>query len=264
MHKGLSQAAVGEHFNISYRSVSQWELGQTRPAEDRIRSLCALYGVSASWLENPVSMAIETKGITGEMNAQEAGDQAMAYGSALAQDQQNQPDLATVDRPGRPDIFVSYRSNPDNPEGGPELTAGPDIVIIKEIHEQHWKPSTRDLRTLPVTREWFLPRALLVNTVDPNSVRIMRITQDVVAPLIQVGEYVFLDCSVTELAGTSWLYVMTDGLTNFMRRAETTHDDDGEPVYMLKAENPGTTARKVKPPNLRVLGRVIGTVRIFN
>jgi transcriptional regulator with XRE-family HTH domain len=47
---GLTQQAVAEHFNISRVSVTQWELGQTRPDQDKFGSLAALYDVSLEWL----------------------------------------------------------------------------------------------------------------------------------------------------------------------------------------------------------------------
>jgi len=47
---GLTQQAVAEHFNISRVSVTQWELGQTRPDQDKFGSLAALYDVSLDWL----------------------------------------------------------------------------------------------------------------------------------------------------------------------------------------------------------------------
>lgn len=47
---GLTQQVVAEHFDIARVSVTQWELGQTRPDQDKFASLAALYGVSLDWL----------------------------------------------------------------------------------------------------------------------------------------------------------------------------------------------------------------------
>lgn len=47
---GLTQKAVAEHFGIQRVSVTQWELGETRPDQDKFGSLAALYGVSLDWL----------------------------------------------------------------------------------------------------------------------------------------------------------------------------------------------------------------------
>lgn len=47
---GLTQKAVAEHFGIQRVSVTQWELGETRPDQDKFGSLASLYGVSLDWL----------------------------------------------------------------------------------------------------------------------------------------------------------------------------------------------------------------------
>ncbi|MBN8968965.1 MAG: helix-turn-helix transcriptional regulator [Rhizobiales bacterium] len=47
---GLTQQAVAEHFDIARVSVTQWELGQTRPDQDKFTPLATLYGVSLDWL----------------------------------------------------------------------------------------------------------------------------------------------------------------------------------------------------------------------
>lgn len=47
---GLTQKAVAEHFGIQRVSVTQWELGDTRPDQDKFSALADLYGVSLDWL----------------------------------------------------------------------------------------------------------------------------------------------------------------------------------------------------------------------
>lgn len=47
---GLTQKAVAEHFGIQRVSVTQWELGETRPDQDKFGALANLYGVSLDWL----------------------------------------------------------------------------------------------------------------------------------------------------------------------------------------------------------------------
>lgn len=46
----LTQEAVAKHFGIKRVSVTQWELGATRPATERIEELAKLLNVSADWL----------------------------------------------------------------------------------------------------------------------------------------------------------------------------------------------------------------------
>jgi len=47
---GLTQKAVAEHFGIQRVSVTQWELGETRPDPEKFGALADLYGVSLDWL----------------------------------------------------------------------------------------------------------------------------------------------------------------------------------------------------------------------
>lgn len=47
---GLTQKAVAVHFGIQRVSVTQWELGATRPDQDKFGALANLYGVSLDWL----------------------------------------------------------------------------------------------------------------------------------------------------------------------------------------------------------------------
>lgn len=47
---GLTQKAVADHFGIARVSVTQWELGETRPDQDKFGSLASLYSVSLDWL----------------------------------------------------------------------------------------------------------------------------------------------------------------------------------------------------------------------
>lgn len=46
----LTQAEVAKHFRINRVSVTQWELGDTMPATERIEELAKLLNVSADWL----------------------------------------------------------------------------------------------------------------------------------------------------------------------------------------------------------------------
>ena len=48
---GLSLAELGERIGVSRQSVSQWELGQTRPGGPAVRLLAQVFGISPSAVE---------------------------------------------------------------------------------------------------------------------------------------------------------------------------------------------------------------------
>lgn len=48
--KGLTQAQLAEEINICRQSISDWERGVTKPTQDNLLLLSALYGVSVDYL----------------------------------------------------------------------------------------------------------------------------------------------------------------------------------------------------------------------
>ena len=47
---GLSQEALAEKIGVSRQAVSKWETGDAEPELNKVRPLCAVFGVSADWL----------------------------------------------------------------------------------------------------------------------------------------------------------------------------------------------------------------------
>lgn len=54
--KGLTQAELAEHMEVSRQSVSNWEVGTTTPSTKRLRDLSQLYGVPLDYLLNENSL----------------------------------------------------------------------------------------------------------------------------------------------------------------------------------------------------------------
>lgn len=47
---GLSQEALAEKIGVSRQAVSKWETGDAEPEINKLKMLCAVFGVSADWL----------------------------------------------------------------------------------------------------------------------------------------------------------------------------------------------------------------------
>jgi transcriptional regulator with XRE-family HTH domain len=236
LRSGLSQDEVGELMGLSGRSVSQWELGTTRPAKARLKSIADLYHITLEWLTDPLGADIAAVPSAKETTTDSDSAEALAANRQRF-------------------LAASVRLAPNRP----------DVEIVLEIHENEFLPDTKDLRTLMPVQEWYIPRALLRNVPKIADVRIMRITQDAAAPLINSGEYLLIDCSIHSPHGTRWLYICNDRLAVFVRYIEAViNPDNGETVhYQLTPENPSLKTRTVKAADLNILGRVIGTIRLF-
>ena len=46
--KNLTQAELAERLNVSNKSISRWENGQTLPDYDQVLDLCAIFGIGAA------------------------------------------------------------------------------------------------------------------------------------------------------------------------------------------------------------------------
>lgn len=48
--KGLSQAELAEHMNVSRQAISRWEVGEAVPSTEKLKLLSQLYGVTVDHL----------------------------------------------------------------------------------------------------------------------------------------------------------------------------------------------------------------------
>lgn len=48
--KGLSQAELAEHMNVSRQAISRWEVGEAVPSTEKLKVLSQLYGVTVDHL----------------------------------------------------------------------------------------------------------------------------------------------------------------------------------------------------------------------
>ena len=48
--RGLSQEQLAAELNVSRQAVSKWECGDAAPDLDKLRAICAYFGVTADYL----------------------------------------------------------------------------------------------------------------------------------------------------------------------------------------------------------------------
>ena len=61
--KNLTQAELAERLNVSNKSISRWENGQTLPDYDQVLDLCAILGIGAADFLNGEYQSSETERI---------------------------------------------------------------------------------------------------------------------------------------------------------------------------------------------------------
>jgi transcriptional regulator with XRE-family HTH domain len=225
--KRLSLQSVGQACGVSPQAVGQWEHNEARPAIDRLTRLAEI-------LETEVEALLgqSDKTIT------ELADRADRVAAQLME---SLPPIAAANQ-------VRQRF-------------AKQLVNVGEISERDWTLATTDLCELPDYYIWQLPERLFDYVKSPKAVKIMRITQDTMAPALQPFDYLLIDAGVREIIGGRGIFCMTDGLTQLIRRVELLSGNGA--VYRLHADNDKVSDRNVAADQLRVLGRVIGRVSLF-
>jgi transcriptional regulator with XRE-family HTH domain len=233
VHTGLSQGEAAEKFGVSHRSVSQWELGETRPAEERLQAIAELYKISLEWLQGDNPLAIEAP----------PGTSGRALAAAIKEIQ-----------PAR-EVFISHSG--DVPFNLAERNR-PDVVVLKELHIRDWTLETADLRQIPPIQEWAIPRDQLRKLKNLDDVRLVEMGRDVITKpetnsKILKGDVLIVDCSVAQPQGTHGIYFINDHAACLIRRIEAFHNREKNRVEW-RLSNDISDNRIVDPDDVRVLG----------
>jgi transcriptional regulator with XRE-family HTH domain len=231
--KNLTQTELGAKLSVTPQSVSQWEKNQARPTYDKLKALAGILNLHVAELladppADPAELAVRTTQLTRKI----------------------------VDVTRTSDVAVKTKSV--------KSLMPRTLVQIGEIHEFDLKPNMTSLSEVPEFRSWPLPPHLFAHTRSPPDVRIMRCTQDTLAPQFAIGDHVFIDGSANSIVGTRGFYIMSDGFAVLIRQVEPVAQKDGDELsYRLSSPNPEVPAREVKATNLRILGRIIGKVTMY-
>jgi transcriptional regulator with XRE-family HTH domain len=220
--KRLLQGEVGSMFGVSGQTVSTWEANESRPTDDRLTKLAEIYEVGFSDL-------------TG-LNLNQRADLAEAQNEAAG-------------------LMETPRRNHRNHR---------NLIHVGEIHESDFLPTTKNLLDIPEFYSWRLPEHLFPYVRDPTLIRVMRISSDANAPTFEAGDYLLIDCGVHAVIHTRAFYVCNDAQTaTWIRRIEPVRDvATNKDVYRLSADGGKVTVREIRPEDLFLLGRVIGTLRM--
>jgi transcriptional regulator with XRE-family HTH domain len=216
--KGLTLRQVGDMLGVSAQSVAQWERGANLPRSDRLKKLANLYDVE-------LDVLLSSSGPTDLTSLAEQSERLTQA-------------VQTIQRPAR----SSHESR--------------DLIRIAEIHEFDIGPSLRDLRGVPIIYEWKLPAHLFTHVT--GDVRIVRVTSNAIAPLVEQNDYLLIDIDQRSIWGVRGIYILCDGQTVMIRRvAPVTPVDAGRPLRIY-SPNRDIEECLVDESMLTVLGRVIG------
>lgn len=140
------------------------------------------------------------------------------------------------------------------------------LVYVAEIHSDDLTGEVTDVRELPEIYQWRLPEHVIAHARRPEDIRILRLTQDSLAPSIVPGDFILIDGGAHIVIGTRGFYLLTiDNYLTILRRVEPISGKDNdhkELQYRLTAENKEVEPRTVKADDVRILGRVIGIIRV--